>query len=242
MPLLFSLFFVTLAAVGWAAALLAFESQDASAKPSPTGEIPGAVALGAGAVIAALVLVLTLIARVPALFGTGNESLVRAALEEGLKAIGLIVLLAWGRARFIGWRQGIGYAGLIGAGFLLADYILRQDDLLPPNEWETAFFWRVLVFGGLHGMCAGLTGIGLGVARTASNRALGVLAALGGFAAAVAVNAVLRGSIVAMTTINTESALPTFVGYLVLIVAYALVYQLGRQRAAKAQLPLVAER
>ncbi|MDW8396125.1 MAG: PrsW family glutamic-type intramembrane protease [Anaerolineae bacterium] len=233
MPLPISLVFVVLAAIGWSWTLLAFDRQETPPKiaTSETRGLP--IAFLWGALTAALVFVASTLIRLPALFGTGSESVARAILEEGLKSLGLVVLFVWQRAQFAGWRQGIGYAGLIGAGFVLGDYAVRLEDLLPAEQWEAAFFWRMLVFGGLPGLCTGIAGVGLGVARTASSRPLSALAVVAGLAGATAANALLRSEIVAAETLSAANALPPFGAYLLLVGAYLLLYAWGRRRVAQ---------
>lgn len=233
MPLPFALLFVTLAAIGWNWVLLAFDRQEASPRISASDPLPSIIALFAGMLVAALVFIVEVVVAFPAPFGPGSDRISRAILEEGLKGLGLVLLFFWARARFAGWRQGIAYAGIIGAGFLLGDYALRLEDLPPSAGWETAFFWRILVFGGLPALCTGIIGVGLGLARTATNRTLGVLAGVAGLVGAALANVLLRGQVVATATLNTESALSIFVGNLILIGAYALLYYWGRQRIAR---------
>jgi hypothetical protein len=232
-PLPFALLFVLLAVIGWNWVLLAFDRQVSPPKISASDSLPSIIALLGGVLVAAVAFVISMIGGFPAPFDAGSERISRAILEEVLKGLVLALLLFWPRARFAGWRQGIGYAGAIGAGFVLSDYVLHLENLLPSHQWETAFFWRILVFGGLPGLCAGITGIGLGLARTVANRALSVLAVVGGLAGAIAVNALLRGEIVAAATLNTENALPIFVGYLAIVIAYAVLYYQGGRRVAQ---------
>lgn len=112
---------------------------------------------------------------------------------------------------------------------------------MPPDRWEAAFFWRILVFGGLPGLCAGLAGIGLGLARTIPNRALAVPAAVAGLAAAIVVNALLRGEIVSLATISIEDGVRILIVYLVLVAVYIVLYARGRQQVTQSSTATPAE-
>ncbi len=110
-------------------------------------------------------------------------------VEEGLKGLGILLLILLRRKEFDGIIDGIVYAGMIGAGFAFSENILYLGRTYLEFGQEGLgylFFVRCIMGPFAHPLFTACTGIGLGIAvswlRTKATR---VAAGLAGYGCAV---------------------------------------------------------
>ena len=106
-------------------------------------------------------------------------------VEEGLKGLGVLLIVLLRRREFDGVVDGIVYAGLVGAGFAFSEniiYLGREFVEYGQQGLTELFILRCIMGPFAHPLFTAFTGIGLGLAvavmRSAWSR---VLVALGGF-------------------------------------------------------------
>ncbi len=106
-------------------------------------------------------------------------------VEEGLKGLGVLLIVLLRRREFDGVVDGIVYAGMVGAGFAFSENILylgREFVEYGQQGLTELFILRCIMGPFAHPLFTAFTGIGLGLAvavmRSAWSR---VLVALGGF-------------------------------------------------------------
>ena len=106
-------------------------------------------------------------------------------VEEGLKGLGVLLIVLLRRREFDGVIDGIVYAGLVGAGFAFSEniiYLGREFVEYGQQGLTELFVLRCIMGPFAHPLFTAFTGIGLGLAvavmRSAWSR---VLVALGGF-------------------------------------------------------------
>ncbi len=110
-------------------------------------------------------------------------------VEEGLKGLGILLIVLLRRKQFDGIIDGIVYAGMIGAGFAFSENILYLGRIY--GEYGNAgltqlFFLRCVMGPFAHPLFTAMTGIGLGVAVSLMRtRTTQVLAGLAGYAGAI---------------------------------------------------------
>jgi protease PrsW len=125
--------------------------------------------------------------------GQGWTSIVSAPLiEEALKAAILLRFYLVRRDEFDGVVDGVIYAAMVGLGFAFAenvDYYGRALRQAGPAGLAVIFTLRGMIAAFSHPLFTGLTGLGLGLARQSSSRAVAVVAPAAGFAGAVALHA-----------------------------------------------------
>jgi RsiW-degrading membrane proteinase PrsW (M82 family) len=142
-------------------------------------------------------------------------------VEEASK--GLLVLLVWRlrRREFDGIIDGMVYAGIVAAGFAFTENI-QYLGLAFHEGGEQAltgtFIARCLFTPFAHPMFTVLTGIGVGIAATTRNRALRVLAPLGGYLLAAMAHALWNLAAVTggagMVAVYVAVEVPIFVAFL----------------------------
>jgi RsiW-degrading membrane proteinase PrsW (M82 family) len=113
--------------------------------------------------------------------------------EEVFKGAAVLLLLLFHRRELDSPLDGIIYGGLIGFGFAAVENVLyllveAAESGLPSLVGLAAL--RTLVFGLNHALFTGLTGLGLALARTSSNRAVKYGAPLLGILLAITAHAV----------------------------------------------------
>ena len=110
-------------------------------------------------------------------------------VEEGLKGLGILLIVLLRRKQFDGIIDGIVYAGMIGAGFAFSENILYLGRIY--NEYGNAgltqlFFLRCVMGPFAHPLFTAMTGIGLGVAVSLMRtRTTQILAGLAGYVGAI---------------------------------------------------------
>lgn len=107
--------------------------------------------------------------------------------EEFSKAIVLFILFFWKKDEFDGIIDGLVYAGMVGLGFAMTENFqyYGQAAMAGGNKLTGLFILRGAISPFAHPLFTGMTGIGLGLASQARNRAakvafplLGLLAAM----------------------------------------------------------------
>ena len=110
-------------------------------------------------------------------------------VEEGLKGLGILLIVLLRRKQFDGIIDGIVYAGMIGAGFAFSENILYLGRIYGEygNQGLTQLFFLRCVMGPFaHPLFTAMTGIGIGVAVSVMrSRATRIIAGLVGYAGAV---------------------------------------------------------
>ncbi|SDP17550.1 Membrane proteinase PrsW, cleaves anti-sigma factor RsiW, M82 family [Pedococcus dokdonensis] len=146
-------------------------------------------------------------------------------VEEASK--GLLVLLIWWfrRREFDGIIDGMVYAGVVAAGFAFTEniqYLGMAYDSGGDAALTGTFIARCLFTPFAHPMFTILTGIGIGIAATARQRALKVLAPIGGYLLAVLSHAVWNLAAITggagMLSVYLVVEVPIFVGFVALVV------------------------
>ncbi|MCS6774206.1 MAG: PrsW family intramembrane metalloprotease [Anaerolineae bacterium] len=149
-------------------------------------------------------------------------------IEELAKGGGMVLLFFWQREHFKTWRQGIVYGAVVGLGFALFEHIKFLFEA-PAEEQLSLFVRRVLLFGLSHAFYTGLIGIGLGLARSSSSRAVRSMAVIGGFAAAVVTHALNNTALALTERTDGLSFLGVCGNYLLLAGLYVALYVSARR-------------
>jgi len=173
----------------------------------PTLYLIGAFLWGAlPAAIAALILQLILEIPVAAFFGTESigGQLVSTAVnapvtEEIFKGCAVAIIYFTRRQEFDGWVDGLVYGAMAGLGFAYVENIVYLVNLTHNwGDWTSLYFFRVIVFGFMHGFWTALTGIGFGLARNMGNPIAKVTVIAGGLTLAILGHLIHNGAIVLM--------------------------------------------
>ena len=109
-------------------------------------------------------------------------------VEEGIKGLALLGVFLLFRREFNGIIDGIVYAGCVGLGFAMTENVLYYGRGAAEEGVVGAvgtFVVRGLMSPFAHPVFTAMTGIGLGIAASTSNRALRVLAPIAGLLAAM---------------------------------------------------------
>ncbi len=173
----------------------------------PTLYLIGAFLWGAlPAAIAALILQLILEIPVAAFFGTESigGQLVSTAVnapvtEEIFKGCAVAIIYFTRRQEFDGWVDGLVYGAMAGLGFAYVENIVYLVNLTNNwGDWTSLYFFRVIIFGFMHGFWTALTGIGFGLARNMGNPIAKVIVIAGGLTLAILGHLIHNGAIVLM--------------------------------------------
>jgi RsiW-degrading membrane proteinase PrsW (M82 family) len=153
------------------------------------GAIPAVVV----SAVAELILGLPLASDNPTLGAEVIESALFApVVEELAKGVALLALFLWARAEFDDVLDGLVYGALIGFGFAMTENLFYFIGAFSEGGYASLtviFVLRVLLFGLNHAFFTGLTGIGFGLARSASSRRMRRLWPLVGLMAAILAHA-----------------------------------------------------
>lgn len=167
-------------------------------EPEPRGMLFFAAAWGAFVSVMLTLVIGTLIAgalrgvALPDWFGSVVQAPV---VEEVLKCLGILFVLAMARRAFDGALDGIVYGGLIGAGFAFVENVKYFVEALAVGgigELSAVFFLRAVLSPFAHIMFTAVCGFAVGLAV---RRARGVTAPwFAGLAVAIALHAFWNGS------------------------------------------------
>lgn len=153
-------------------------------------------------------------------------------VEEGLKGLGVLLIVLLRRREFDGVVDGIVYAGLVGAGFAFSEniiYLGREFVEYGQQGLTELFILRCIMGPFAHPLFTAFTGIGLGLAvavmRSAWSR---VLVALGGFLLAALLHGIWNLSAATGHLIGAYVLfqVPLFLCFLALVIG--LRYREGR--------------
>ena len=122
-----------------------------------------------------------------------TASIIAPFVEESLKGLAVLVVFLLFRREFDSILDGIIYAGITALGFAAIENVLyiynygyQQGGWT--GLWQLVFI-RVILVGWQHPFYTAFTGIGLAIARMNRNVLVKIIAALGGYAMAVAAHA-----------------------------------------------------
>ena len=145
-------------------------------------------------------------------------------VEEGLKGLGILLIILLRRHQFDGIIDGIVYAGVIGAGFAFSENILYLGRIYTEYGQEGIGYLFILrgVMGPFaHPLFTACTGIGLGIAVSLM-RSTGtkILAGLGGYLCAVLLHGTWNLSAGAgnFLALYVSVQVPLFLIFIVLII------------------------
>ncbi len=145
-------------------------------------------------------------------------------VEEGLKGLGVLLILLFRRREFDGVLDGVVYAGLVGAGFAFSENILylgRAYQEYGIAGLNAVFVLRCIMAPFAHPLFTACTGIGLGLAASVARTVPGRLGfAFGGFSCAVLLHAIwnLSASVGRYEAMYFAFQVPVFIGFVVLVV------------------------
>lgn len=108
-------------------------------------------------------------------------------VEEFSKGIVLFILFWWKRDEFDGVIDGIVYAGMVGLGFAMTENFKYYGEaaMMGGNNLTGLFILRGAISPFAHPLFTSMTGIGLGLARQSSNKAIKALMPILGLLAAM---------------------------------------------------------
>jgi RsiW-degrading membrane proteinase PrsW (M82 family) len=182
--------------------------------------------------------------------GSKVSALVSAPLVEEAAKGAFVLFIFWRRSsEFDGIVDGIVYAGFSAAGFAFTENIYYFGRAFADYGFGNganagvlaAFFLRGVLSPFTHPLFGVMTGIGFGVAARTTQKAVRILAPLGGYLVAVCLHALWNSSAIlggskAFLTVYFLIMVPLFIG-----VSYVIVLQRRReQRIVAAALPKMA--
>jgi RsiW-degrading membrane proteinase PrsW (M82 family) len=182
--------------------------------------------------------------------GSKVSALVSAPLVEEAAKGAFVLFIFWRRSsEFDGIVDGIVYAGFSAAGFAFTENIYYFGRAFADYGFGNgansgvlaAFFLRGVLSPFTHPLFGVMTGIGFGVAARTTQKAVRILAPLGGYIVAVCLHALWNSSAIlggskAFLTVYFLIMVPLFIG-----VSYVIVLQRRReQRIVAAALPKMA--
>jgi len=134
-------------------------------------------------------------------------------VEEGSKALILLVLFLWKKDEFDGIVDGIVYAGMVGLGFAMTENILYYGRAVQGGAGVLTFIFilRGMAAPFSHPLFTSMTGIGLGWSRQSNNGFVKIVAPFLGFMLAVLLHATWNG------TATYGGAVGFFAGYFLIM-------------------------
>ncbi|MDQ2757358.1 MAG: PrsW family intramembrane metalloprotease [Actinomycetota bacterium] len=205
----------------------------------------GALCAAAGALLlnTGFTLVLLLVGQDPDQADLLGAVISAPVVEEGLKGLGILLVVLLRRHNFDGIVDGIVYAGLIGAGFAFTENILYLGRIYTDYGGQGLgylFFLRCIMGPFAHPLFTSMTGIGLGVAVSlVRSRGAKVAAGVSGYVVAMLLHGFwnLSASLGSLLTVYVLVQVPIFVGYVA-----TLVWARGREaRQIRLYLSLYAD-
>ncbi|HRW19858.1 MAG TPA: PrsW family intramembrane metalloprotease [Dermatophilaceae bacterium] len=145
-------------------------------------------------------------------------------VEEGLKGLGVLLILLFRRREFDGVIDGVVYAGLAGAGFAFTEnlfYLSRAYEAGGSEAFAYVFFLRCITGPFAHPLFTACIGIGLGLAASvARTRGAKIGFGLAGFVAAMLLHGIwnLSASLGGYWKTYFAFQVPIFIGFVVLVV------------------------
>lgn len=163
-----------------------------------------------------------------------SQVVIAPIVEEVVKGAILVALVLFLRDEFDDPLDGIIYGALVGLGFNLTESLFTYWGAIGEgvSMWTATVFLRGFVFSQSHALFTGLTGLGLGLARSSPSRAGRWLWPAAGLAAAMTAHGLHNFGV---TFVSAFACLPllTFVvdwgGVLVLFVVMLLAWRQEKQ-------------
>jgi len=190
------------------------------------GFLWGALCAAAGALLlnTGFTLVLLLVGQDPDQADLLGAVVSAPVVEEGLKGLGILLIVLLRRHHFDGIVDGIVYAGLIGAGFAFTENILYLGRIYTDYGGEGLgylFFLRCVMGPFAHPLFTSMTGIGLGVAVSlVRTRGARVAAGVSGYVVAMLLHGFwnLSASLGSLLRVYVLVQVPIFAGYVATLV------------------------
>lgn len=149
------------------------------------GAIPAIIV----AVVAEIGLVIPLAALTPDTdLAFVSTVIIAPPVEELIKAFPLVLMFLVYRREFDGLLDGLLYGALVGFGFAMTEnflYFLSAYESGGLNSLLLTIFLRTIVFGMMHALWTSMLGLGLGIARYATNTAWLLIPPVLGLAAGI---------------------------------------------------------
>ncbi len=190
------------------------------------GFLWGALCAAAGALLlnTGFTLVLLLVGQDPDSADLLGAVVSAPVVEEGLKGLGILLIVLLRRHHFDGIVDGIVYAGLIGAGFAFTENILYLGRIYTDYGGQGLgylFFLRCVMGPFAHPLFTSMTGIGLGVAVSlVRTRGARVAAGVAGYVVAMLLHGFwnLSASLGSLVGVYVLVQVPIFLGYVATLV------------------------
>lgn len=128
----------------------------------------------------------------PAVTNTTMTVLIAPPLEETAKAVALVAIFVLLRHEVDSLLDGIIYGAMVGVGFAMVEnffYFVTVYQTEGAGAWGATVFLRAIVFGLNHSLFTSATGLGMAIARFSADKAVRILAPLGGWSVAVFLHA-----------------------------------------------------
>lgn len=160
-----------------------------------------------------------------------SGAVIAPIVEEIAKAVALFLIFLIMRHEFDGVLDGVVYGALIGLGFAMTEnffYFVGAYDEGGYGQLTVVIFLRAVLFGMNHAFYTGLTGIGLGLARTARRQEAHLWWILFGLVAAIVTHSLhnLGASLAEVNLIGFGlSLLVAAAGLLLMLVAILLSWR-----------------
>jgi protease PrsW len=116
-------------------------------------------------------------------------------VEEGAKALALLILFFWKRDEFDGVLDGIVYASMVGLGFAMTENIKYYAVAVMEGRTFGTFVVRGMFSPYAHPLFTSMTGIGLGIASHARSRAMRLAMPAVGFILAAVLHSIWNTSL-----------------------------------------------
>ena len=170
----------------------------------------------------------------PAAANLIGTTVVAPIAEELFKGIMLGILLLFFRREIDSPLDGIVYGGLVGFGFAAVENVLYfASAFMEGGLGDLAFltFFRAFLFGLNHALFTGFIGLGMALARTASNRLVKISAPVAGLLLGIMAHGIHNASV----TLGAELCWPCLFAFLsdwggVLILLAVIVWSLVREQ------------
>ena len=114
-----------------------------------------------------------------------EASLIAPVTEEIFKGLGVLLIFILFRREIDSVLDGLIYGSMVGFGFSAIENILYFSDQPDPASLIFLFFLRAFIFGMLHALFTGLTGVGFALGRFSPNPLMKLLWPLVGLALAI---------------------------------------------------------
>jgi len=164
--------------------------------------------------------------------GEGGDALVAQyvapLVEESVKGVVLLAIFAFWRHEIDSPLDGIIYGAMVGLGFGLTEDVLYlmaaygEDGL---GAWVVVLALRSIAFGLSHSLYAGLTGLGVAIARLTSRPAVRLGAPVLGWAAAVFLHHVHNAGATGGSILTALAGDWAGIGITALIIVWALAQE-----------------